>query len=82
MNALQEKIRQWLLPNWHADRLPDANHPHRRRFTRRYQRKRQWVKTVWIGSGLVILTNPVLNVAFAVLLAGSFLSFMLLDETP
>ena len=79
---MSKQLRSWLLPDCWSDCEPDACHPHRRRFTRRYRRKQQLVKSVWIGSGLLILTNPVIGVALAVGLATSFLSFMLLDETP
>jgi hypothetical protein len=80
--AVGRRLRHWLLPSWHDDRVPDEAHPHRRRFTARYRRKRGWVKNIWIASGLLVLANPVLNLACAVALASSFLSFMLLDETP
>jgi hypothetical protein len=76
------RFLRWRLPDWHALQQPDDRHPHRRRYTRRYRRKQQLVKGVWVASGLLILTKPVVNIAIAVVLASSFLSFMLLDETP
>lgn len=64
------------------DGVPDALHPSRRRLTRRYRRKRDIVKNIWIGSGLVMLAHgsPALIVALG--LGTTFLAFMILDETP
>jgi hypothetical protein len=62
--------------------IADAAHPSRRRLTRRYRRKRDIVKNIWIGSGLVMLAqgSPALIVALG--LGTTFLAFMILDETP
>lgn len=77
--------RDWLqhqvLPGWLCDRSPDKRHPHRRRYTSRYRRKRGIVKNVWILSGLVMAlqASPALIVAMA--LGTTFLAFVILDET-
>jgi hypothetical protein len=63
------------------DRVPDPSHPHLRRFTRRYRRKRDLVKWVWIFAGLLMLLSKSLALTFFVALGTTFLSFCLLDET-
>lgn len=78
---MKTRWRQWALPDWMVDCKPDASHPHRRRFTPRYRRKQQLVKSLWICSGLVMIINPVLDLILILALATSFLSFIVLDET-
>lgn len=79
--TLKDRIRRIVLPQWTEDRSPDRHHPHRRRFTKGYRRKRGIVKNVWIASGLVmaIQASPAIIVALA--LGTTFLSFVILDET-
>ena len=74
-------IYRYLMPEWADDRSPDAAHPHRRRFTLAYRRKRGIVKNIWICCGLVMLStaSPALIVALS--LGTTFLSFLILDET-
>jgi len=50
--------------------------------TRRYKAKLEIVKNLWIGSGLLMLINPVIPFVVIVSLASTFTSFMILDETP
>lgn len=69
------------MPQWADDCAPDATHPYRRRFTPEYRRKRGIVKNIWIGSGLVMITAGSTAVTVCLLLATTFLSFMILDET-
>lgn len=76
------KWLQHLLPDWADDSTPDAAHPHRRRFTQRYRRKQGIVKNVWIVSGAIMILNGALATIIALSLATTFLSFMILDETP
>ncbi|MCB1877234.1 MAG: hypothetical protein KDH88_14770 [Chromatiales bacterium] len=71
----------WILPEWRRSQAPQADHFHRRRFTRSYRVKRGWVRNLWTGSGLLMLVNPQLPFVLAVGLATIFLSFVLLDET-
>lgn len=71
-----------LLPDHLQDHRPDPNSPHRRRYTRAYRRKRELVKNLWIGAGLITLTNPTLSMALIVGLPMIFLAFTVLDETP
>lgn len=62
--------------------IADATHPSRRRLTWRYRRKRDIVKNIWIGSGLVMLAQGSPAVIVALGLGTTFLAFMILDETP
>jgi hypothetical protein len=71
-----------LLPNWADDESPDAEHPHRRRFTRRYRRKQGIVKNVWICSGALMLLQSTPAAIIVLGLGTTFLSFVILDETP
>jgi hypothetical protein len=91
-NTVSEKFREgsvnsenWLqrvlLPHWAGDRSPDADHPHRRRFTARYRRKKCIVKNVWICSGLLMLWQATPAVILTLGLGTTFLSFLILDET-
>jgi hypothetical protein len=75
-------LQRYLLPDWSTDQSPDEDHPHRRRFTRRYRRKQRIVKNIWIGSGLLMLVNATPEAIIALGLGTTFLSFVILDETP
>jgi hypothetical protein len=70
-----------LVPDWAEDRSPDHEHPHRRRFTASYRRKRGIVKNVWIGSGLLMIALGSPPAILGIALGTVFLSFMILDET-
>jgi len=79
----RKSIRHKLLPHSLHDCSPDASHAHRRRYTSRYRQKRECVKSLWIGSGLVMIAasaSPGLVLGLA--LATTFASFCILDETP
>ena len=76
------KWLEQLLPDWANDTTPDAEHPHRRRFTKRYRRKQAIVKNIWIVSGGIMILDGALATMFALSLGTTFLSFMILDETP
>ena len=75
-------LQHQVLPEWTRDESPDHRHPHKRRFTPGYRRKKGIVKNLWIGSGLlmIILATPALMLALA--MGTTFLSFVILDETP
>jgi len=75
-------LQRYLLPDWSADQSPDADHPHRRRFTKRYRRKQAIVKNIWICSGLLMLLHATPATITALGLGTTFLSFVILDETP
>jgi len=71
-----------LLHDWILDARPDPSHPHRRRYTPTYRRKRQWVRSLWITSGILMIAfgaSPGLVAAMA--LGTTFASFCILDET-
>jgi len=74
-------LRQLFLPRWVEDRCPDCDHPHRRRFTAGYRRKRGIVKNVWIVSGAVMAIQASPAIIVALTLGTTFLSFVILDET-
>jgi hypothetical protein len=69
------------MPAWTGDSTPDTEHPYRRRFTPAYRRKRRMVKNIWIGSGLVMIASGSTAATLGLMLATTFLSFMILDET-
>lgn len=57
-------------------------HPHLRRYTKRYRQKRLMARSLWIGSGTLMIlfgSFPALVVSFA--LGTTFAAFCLLDET-
>lgn len=74
-------LRKTFLPQWVDDQCPDCDHPHRRRFTAVYRRKRGIVKNVWIASGLVMAIQASPAIIVALTLGTTFLSFVILDET-
>lgn len=78
--------RNWfhrlVLPAWTRDQSPDCDHPHKRRFTPGYRRKKGIVRNVWIASGLVMILQASPALILALALGTTFLSFMILDETP
>jgi ubiquinone biosynthesis protein COQ9 len=78
---LQDWINRNLLPDWANDRSPDECHPHRRRFTSTYRRKRGIVKSVWICSGIVMACQASLVLIITLTLGTTFLSFVILDES-
>lgn len=81
ITLLLTMIKIIIQPDWLQDRRPESRHPHRRRFTRKYQSRKALVKTVWVCAGLLMLLNPALPVILIIALPTTFLSFMLLDET-
>lgn len=81
MHALKSKLAR-LQPDWMQDTRPDPLHPHRRRFTACYRRKKNLVRSLWIVSGLIMLlqgANPAFVLCLA--LATTFMAFCILDET-
>lgn len=80
MNPI-EWLHRLLLPTWAWDRSPDSNHPHKRRFTPVYRRKKGIVKNLWIASGLVMIVLATPAMALAIAMGTTFLSFVILDET-
>lgn len=74
-------LQEYVLPRWTSDQMPDRDHPHRRRFTAGYRRKRGIVKNVWIASGLVMLLQASPAIIVAMALGTTFLAFVILDET-
>ena len=77
----QRWLKNRILPDWVNDCSPDHEHPHRRRYTARYRRKRCIVKNIWICSGIIMLLQATPALIIALALGTTFLSFMILDET-
>lgn len=80
MDILQS-LRNILLPDWAKGNCGDANHPHWRRYTASYRRKRGICKNIWICSGLLMCLQATPAVIIGLGLGTTFLSFMILDET-
>ena len=57
------------------------SHPHLRRFTPKYRAKKKLVKHIWIASACLMLWHPVIYFLISLMLATTFLSFIILDET-
>ena len=74
-------VCELILPHWLKDRSPDPDHPHRRRFTCLYRRKKGVVRSLWIGSGLLMIVVATPALILTMVLATTFLSFVILDET-
>lgn len=79
-----ELLRAWIFPlSPRALGEEPTLQPHQaRRKTTKYKKKQSIVKSVWITMGLIMLTNPVPSFVAAVSLFTTFLSFIILDETP
>ncbi len=67
-------------PPHHLSRNDLDAHPHWRRATARYRRKKSMVLNLWIGSGLLMLFLSPPGIIVLALLT-TFLSFTILDET-
>lgn len=67
--------------HYREELIVDDTHPHYRRFTVQYKKKRSMVKNFWIGAGLITLAFPLLHIAFILALLTTLISFCLLDET-
>lgn len=79
---ITDQLRKALTVPGHENRQPDPGHAHRRRFTRKYQRKRSIVKSVWIASGLLtIILGATVELIIAVGMTTTFIAFCILDET-
>jgi len=76
-----DDIVHFLMPNWHSDCRPDPNHPHRRRFTEIYRRKRCMVKNCWLVVGALAAISTSASIILVLGLSMALLSFVLLDET-
>lgn len=75
------RLIEWILPEWANNHCADPSHSHGRRYTESYRKKKEIVKSVWMGSGVVMLAFPALPLVAALGLLTTFLSFVILDET-
>ncbi len=69
-------------PQWLTIEKPEQGHFHRRRYTAKYRKKLQIVKSLWVSAGIVMLAFPLLSVTCGIGLLTTFISFCILDETP
>lgn len=73
------------MPTEPPRRPPPEDHrppgPRARRKTAKYRQKQRIVRDVWIFSGLLMLSVPI-GMIFVLALGTTFVSFMILDETP
>lgn len=74
-------FHRFILPQWARDQSPEPDHPHKRRFTPGYRRKKSIVKNVWIASGLIMILQVSVAMILVIALGTTFLSFAILDET-
>ena len=71
-----------LLSHYHScEFIVDHHHPHYRRYTRHYSRKRSALKQCWFVAGVFVVFFPFAAVFAVALLIGIFASFCVLDET-
>ena len=71
-----------LLSHYHSSEfIVDHNHPHYRRYTRQYVRKRSALKQCWLIAGVFAALFPVAAVLVIMVLVGVFASFCVLDES-
>lgn len=69
------KARDWLC----ADRK-DYRQFKKRKNSPAYRSRLRWCKTLWIGTGLLMIINPSINLFIVLVLIATFLSFAVLDE--
>ena len=75
-------FNRWFSPFSSVEWIPlETEHPHFRRYSPRYRRKRSLVKNLWLVAGCIILAFPFLPVLVFIFLFTTFISFSLLDET-
>lgn len=74
-----------LLPSWYQRDFFDdkklSKHAHFRRFGGRYRAKRRLVRTLWTGTGFLMLAFPSPPLLVGGLLFSTCLSFAILDES-
>ncbi len=59
----------------------DENHPSARLLSKRYRAKKRIVRGLWIATGLMMLSFPLLPFMVTLGLFTTFLSFSILDES-
>lgn len=78
VNLLSQTL---LAGHYREELIIDDEHPHYRRFTKHYLKKRGLVKNCWIAAGLLALIFPLPHIAVTLTLLTTFVSFSILDET-
>lgn len=77
-----KRLSDWFTLPWMRDKTPDETHFYRRGFTRRYQRRKNRIKDLWIGCSILALFNPIPAFLAILLIFCSFITFAFLDEGP
>ncbi|WP_028299732.1 hypothetical protein [Oceanospirillum beijerinckii] len=75
-----KRLSDWFILPWMRNKTPDKDHFYRRGFTRRYQVRKNRIKDLWIGGGLIALSYPVPAFLAILGLFCCFLTFAFLDE--
>ena len=74
-----------IMPSWYQkdffDPSSESKHAHFRRFSGRYKAKRRLVKTLWTGTGFLMLIFPTPPILVGGVLFSTCLSFAILDES-
>lgn len=74
-----------LMPSWYQRDFLDVSslskHAHYRRHTRHYKAKRKLVRSLWTGTGALMLAFPTPPIVVGGLLFSTCLSFAILDES-
>jgi len=77
-------IKRWfsvIMPRWWMSSKVDENHPHKRRNSAQYLKRKLLVQFGWmILLSSLIIFNAGLAVILSLVLLGGVLSFMFLDE--
>ena len=78
-------IASALMPGWYKREFVDTKHAqkhaHYRRTTKKYKMRKKIVRTVWTGTGMLVLAFPTPPIMVGALLFSTCLSFAILDET-
>ncbi|MFD1383593.1 hypothetical protein ACFQ45_09455 [Rhodanobacter aciditrophus] len=73
------------MPGWYQKEFIDTkhatHHAHYRRTTEKYRGRRKIVRTLWTGTGILVLAFPTPPIMVGALLFSTCLSFAILDET-
>lgn len=74
-----------LMPAWYQkdflDERKATKHAHYRRFSRKYRARRKLVRTLWTGTGCLMLLFPTPPIVVGAVIFSTCLSFAILDES-
>lgn len=80
---LINSIQQYLTGHYYRRELIaiDSKHPHYRRYSDQYKKKRQLIKSYWITASLITLLFPFVEVAAVLCIISALSSLCTLDES-